>query len=148
MVCEFKKLFGYDDTLDVFGIHGVGGIVGALLTGILATSAVNPIFTDAAGTPIAVGLLEGNPGQVVNQLVGIGIAVLLAVAGTGIVLKVVDLAIGLRVSEMQELAGLDATQHGERAYVFEGVPEEASPAEPEKAAAEGINPGRLVFDVD
>lgn len=120
MVSEFKKLLGYDDTLDVFGIHGVGGICGAVLTGILATKAVNPIFTDQAGTALPVGLLDGNSFQLVNQLIGIGIAVALAVVGTILILKFVDLVIGLRVSETQEIAGLDVSQHGETAYVFEG----------------------------
>lgn len=120
MVCEVKKLLGYDDTLDVFGIHGIGGIFGAVMTGIFAVSAVNPVFKDEAGNALPVGLLEGNALQVVNQLVGIGIGIALAVGGTLVILKVVDLVIGLRVSESDETAGLDATQHGETAYVFEG----------------------------
>ena len=120
MVCEVKKRFGYDDTLDVFGIHGIGGICGALLTGVLATNTINPIFKDANGNNLPVGLIEGNWMQVVNQLVGIGIAVALAVVGTLLILKFVDLVIGLRVSESEETIGLDATQHGETAYVFEG----------------------------
>lgn len=120
MVCEVKKRFGYDDTLDVFGIHGIGGICGAVMTGILATSAINPIFKDADGNILPVGLIEGNAMQVVNQLVGIGISVVLAVVGTFLILKFVDLVIGLRVSEADEAIGLDATQHGEAAYVFEG----------------------------
>lgn len=119
MVAEVKKIFGYDDTLDVFGIHGFGGTLGALLTGILATGAVNPIFKDAVGNALPVGLLEGNAMQLVNQLAGIGIAVALAVCGTLLILKIVDLAIGLRVSETEEIVGLDATQHGETAYIFE-----------------------------
>ena len=120
MVCEIKKLLGYDDTLDVFGIHGIGGIFGAVMAGIFATSAVNPIFKDVNGNVLPVGLIEGNVMQIVNQLVGIGIGVALAVAGTLVILKVVDLLIGLRVSETEETVGLDATQHGETAYVFEG----------------------------
>lgn len=120
MVCEVKKRFGYDDTLDVFGIHGIGGIFGALMTGILATSAVNPIFKDASGNALPVGLIDGNAMQIVNQLAGIGIAVALAVVGSILILKFVDLVIGLRVSETDETVGLDATQHGETAYVFEG----------------------------
>jgi Amt family ammonium transporter len=120
MVCEVKKRFGYDDTLDVFGIHGIGGIFGAVLTGVLATSATNPIFKDANGNALPVGWIEGNAMQVVNQLAGIGIAVLLAVVGSILILKFVDLTIGLRVSESEEAVGLDATQHGETAYVFEG----------------------------
>lgn len=120
MVSEVKKRLGYDDTLDVFGIHGVGGIFGAILTGVFANSAINPIFKDASGTATAVGLIEGNAMQLVNQLIGIGISVALAIVGTLVILKVVDLVIGVRVSESEEAVGLDATQHGETAYVFEG----------------------------
>jgi ammonium transporter, Amt family len=120
MVCEVKKRFGYDDTLDVFGIHGIGGIFGAILTGIFATSAINPIFKDASGNILPVGLIEGNAMQVFYQLVGIGISVALAIVGTLVILKFVDMVIGLRVSESEETAGLDATQHGEAAYIFEG----------------------------
>ncbi|HQU85125.1 MAG TPA: ammonium transporter [Pyrinomonadaceae bacterium] len=119
MVAEVKKLFGYDDTLDVFGIHGFGGTLGAICTGLLATSVINPIFKDSAGNALPVGLMDGNSMQVVNQLIGIGIAVALAAIGTFLILKIVDLVIGVRVSENEELAGLDATQHGETAYVFE-----------------------------
>jgi Amt family ammonium transporter len=114
MVVEVKKIFGYDDTLDVFGIHGVGGAVGAIATGVFATASVNPIFKDAA-----VGLADGNASQILNQLAGILIAAALAALGTLVILKLVDLAIGLRVSKTDEIAGLDATQHGEIAYVFE-----------------------------
>jgi len=121
MVVEVKKLLGYDDTLDVFGIHGIGGAIGAVATGIFATSTINPIFKDGAGSPLPVGWIEGNAYQVVNQLAGVGIAVVLGVVGTLVILKVVDLTIGLRVSEEEELAGLDATQHGEIAYVFEST---------------------------
>src|SRR5919199_6565641 len=79
MVTEVKRRFGYDDSLDVFGVHGTGGTLGAILTGVFATSAVNPIFKDAAGRPLPVGLIDGNGGQVLNQLVGVGITVALAV---------------------------------------------------------------------
>ncbi len=120
MVCEVKKLLGYDDTLDVFGIHGIGGIVGAIMTGVFATSTINPIFKDSTGNALPVGLIEGNPMQVVYQLVGIGIAISFSVIGSIVILKVVDLVIGIRVSETDETVGLDATQHGETAYVFEG----------------------------
>jgi Amt family ammonium transporter len=124
MVAEIKHLFGYDDTLDVFGIHGFGGTLGAILTGIFANSAINPIFKDADGKPLPVGLLEGNTGQVVNQLVGIGIAVAFAAIGSLVILKFVDLIIGVRVSETEELEGLDASQHGEIGYAFvEGAKE-------------------------
>jgi Amt family ammonium transporter len=118
MVSEIKKLFGYDDTLDVFGIHGFGGALGAIMTGVFANSAINPVFKDAAGNPLPVGLLEGNSGQVLNQLIGIGVAIAFAAIGSFVILKVVDLLIGVRVSETQEIEGLDATQHGESGYVF------------------------------
>lgn len=120
MVCEVKRMLGYDDTLDVFGIHGIGGIFGALMTGIFAVSTINPIFKDARGNVLPVGLIEGNAFQIANQFVGIGIGVALAVGGTLVILKAVDLIIGLRVSETEETVGLDVTQHGETAYVFEG----------------------------
>ncbi len=132
MVVEVKKIFGYDDTLDVFGIHGVGGAVGAIATGVFATAAVNPIFKDAP-----VGLVDGNPVQIVNQAAGILIAAALSAIGTFAILKVVDLLIGLRVSEKDEIAGLDATQHGEIAYVFETS---ASPdAESQLRPARGLS---------
>ncbi|HRH46539.1 MAG TPA: hypothetical protein PKY82_33150, partial [Pyrinomonadaceae bacterium] len=118
MVAEIKHLFGYDDTLDVFGIHGFGGTLGAILTGVFATSQINPIFKDASGNPLPVGLLEGNSAQVLNQLAGIGIAIAFAAIGSFVILKVVDLLIGVRVSETAELEGLDASQHGESGYVF------------------------------
>ena len=114
MVAKVKHIFGYDDTLDAFGIHGIGGAIGAVMTGILATSVVNPIFKDAA-----VGAVDGNYMQVVNQLAGVGIAVVLSSIGTFAILKIVDLMIGLRVNESDEISGLDASQHGETAYVFD-----------------------------
>jgi Amt family ammonium transporter len=120
MVAQVKKRLGYDDTLDAFGIHGIGGTIGAIMTGVLATSFINPIFKDASGSPLPVGLIDGNGIQVFNQLIGIGIAVSLSAVGTFIVLKIVDIVIGVRVSEEQEIAGLDTTQHGEIAYAFEG----------------------------
>jgi ammonium transporter, Amt family len=127
MVCEVKKRFGYDDTLDVFGIHGIGGIFGAVLTGVFATSAVNPIFKDASGNTLPVGWIEGNGVQVVNQLIGVAITVALASIGSILILLFVDLVIGLRVSESDETAGLDASQHGETAYVFEPISENSFP---------------------
>jgi Amt family ammonium transporter len=116
MVTEVKKRFGYDDSLDAFGVHGAGGTLGAILTGVFATSAVNAVFKDAAGNPLPVGLVDGRGGQILNQLVAVGITVVLAVVGTFILLKIVDLLIGLRVSEEDEIQGLDLSQHGEDAY--------------------------------
>jgi Amt family ammonium transporter len=118
MVAKVKHIFGYDDTLDVFGIHGIGGAAGALLTGVLATSIINPIFKDAAGNTLAVGAIDGNYAQILNQLAAVGIAVVLSSIGTFGILKLVDLMIGLRVTETDEISGLDASQHGETAYVF------------------------------
>lgn len=118
MVTEVKKRLGYDDTLDVFGIHGAAGIVGAILTGILSTSEVNPIFNDSNGNPLPVGVIDGNSYQIVNQVVAVVITALIASVATYIILKIVDLVIGVRVSESHEIVGLDISQHRETAYVF------------------------------
>src|SRR5579863_1283853 len=98
-----KHTFGYDDALDTFGVHAVGGAAGALLTGVFAVS-------EYGGTH---GLIEGNPGQVLNQAIGIGCVFVYDVVVTLIILKVVDLTIGLRVSEDVEREGLDLALHGE-----------------------------------
>ena len=119
MVAKVKAKFGYDDSLDAFGVHGAGGTLGALLTGIFAVSAVNPIFKDAQGNVRASGLLEGNAPQLLNQLVGVVIAWVLAIVGTLAILKLVDVTIGLRVSEEEEVQGLDLSQHGEEGYYWE-----------------------------
>jgi Amt family ammonium transporter len=119
MVAKVKHLFGYDDSLDAFGVHGAGGTLGAVLTGIFATSVVNPIFKDASGNPTPSGLLEGNAHQLLNQLVGVVIAWVLAIVGTLIILKLVDMTIGLRVTDDDEIQGLDLSQHGEEGYYWE-----------------------------
>jgi Amt family ammonium transporter len=119
MVATVKAKFGYDDSLDAFGVHGAGGTIGALLTGVFASRAVNPVFHDAAGNPLSVGLLEGNYGQLVNQLVGVTIAWVLAIVGSLVILKICDLVIGMRVTEEHEVEGLDVTQHGEEGYNLE-----------------------------
>jgi Amt family ammonium transporter len=115
MVTKFKSIFGYDDALDAFGVHGAGGTIGALLTGVCAQMVINPIFGDGK----AVGGLDGHWGQVGNQLVGVLIAWALAGVGTIVILKVVDVTTGLRVTEEQEVEGLDITQHGEEGYNLE-----------------------------
>ena len=107
---SLKPRFGYDDALDVFGVHGIGGAWGALATGIFCTKAVNPAGND--------GLFYGNPGQVLIQATGVGAAVGLAAVGTFLILKLVSVATPLRVSEEEELAGLDLALHGEDAYNF------------------------------
>jgi ammonium transporter, Amt family len=119
MVASVKARFGYDDSLDAFGVHGAGGTLGALLTGIFAVSVVNPIFKDAQGNVLASGLIEGNVRQLFNQLVGVAISWVLAIVGTLLILKLVDMTIGLRVSEEEELQGLDLSQHGEEGYYWE-----------------------------
>jgi len=119
MVVKVKARFGYDDSLDAFGVHGAGGTLGALLTGVFAASAVNPIFKDAQGNALPSGLLEGNAHQLLNQCVGVLFAWVLAIVGTLIILKIVDATIGLRVSEEQEIEGLDLSQHGEEGYYWE-----------------------------
>jgi Amt family ammonium transporter len=119
MVAKAKARFGYDDTLDAFGVHGAGGTIGALLTGVFASSAINPIFRDSRGAVSPSGMIEGNVHQLANQLVGVLIAWVLAIVGTLVILKIVDVAVGLRVSEDQEIQGLDLSQHGEEGYYWE-----------------------------
>ena len=114
MVTRVKSWFGYDDSLDAFGVHGAGGTIGAILTGVFATKAINPIF--GAGKPT--GAADGNWHQVLNQLAGVAIAWVISIIGTLILLKLVDLVIGLRVSREHEIEGLDVTQHGEEGYDF------------------------------
>ena len=119
MVSAVKAKFGYDDSLDAFGVHGAGGTIGALLTGIFASSIINPIFKSANGTVLPSGMIEGNYHQILNQLVGVAIAWGLAIVGTLILLFIVDKVIGLRVSRESEIEGLDLTQHGEEGYLWE-----------------------------
>jgi ammonium transporter, Amt family len=94
MVAKVKARLGYDDSLDAFGVHGAGGTIGALLTGIFASSAVNPIFKNSQGAALPSGLIEGNGHQMLNQLVGVMIAWGLAIVGTLVILKVVDVVVG------------------------------------------------------
>jgi ammonium transporter, Amt family len=119
MVAIVKGKFGYDDSLDAFGVHGIGGTVGAILTGVFATSAVNAIYKDSQGNPLPSGLIDGHGGQVLNQLIAVCISWALAIVGTLVILKIVDVVIGLRVSEADEVQGLDVSQHGEEGYNFE-----------------------------
>lgn len=108
--CTWLKLkLGYDDSLDVFGVHGVGGLTGTLLLGVFAVAAVSAT-PEAPGTP---GLLEGNPGLVFTQLYGIAVTVIWSGAVTFVLLKIIGFLVPLRVTQQQELEGLDITQHGE-----------------------------------
>jgi Amt family ammonium transporter len=109
MVAFVKAKLGYDDTLDAFGIHGIGGIIGALLTGFLADPAIN-----AAGK----GLFYGNPAQVKIQLIAIGTTIGYDAVVTFLIFMVIKAVVGLRVSPDEEMAGLDQTSHGERALGY------------------------------
>jgi Amt family ammonium transporter len=117
MVFNVKKFFGYDDSLDAFGVHGVGGTMGALLTGLLASGAINAVFgKNAAGVALPTGAIDGNWHQVVNQSIGMGIGWALAIAGTLVLLFLVDKTMGMRVSAADEAQGLDLSQHNEEGY--------------------------------
>jgi Amt family ammonium transporter len=114
-----KSKLGYDDSLDVVGVHCVGGIFGALATGVFASRAVNSAGND--------GLLYGNPGLLVTQVIAVAATVAFAAIGTAIILTVLKAVMGLRVSEQEERMGLDLSQHSESAYVFTTDFEEAVP---------------------
>jgi len=117
MVTTVKNMFKYDDTLDAFGVHGAGGTLGALLTGVFATKLIND--TPINGKVIPLGLVDGHAGQILNQAAGVGISIVLAAMGTFIILKVCDALIGVRVDAGDEEQGLDLSQHGEEGYVLE-----------------------------
>jgi Amt family ammonium transporter len=117
-VTKVKIALGYDDSLDAFGVHCVGGILGALLTGIFADASINPAiastFKDAAGNAVS---LEGSMTQLIRQATAVGITLVIAVVGSFIILKIVDAVVGLRVTEEEESNGLDISLHGEEGYV-------------------------------
>jgi Amt family ammonium transporter len=110
--CNLKSKLGYDDSLDVVGVHGVGGTWGALATGLFASKAINEAGAD--------GLFFGNPGQLRTQLIAVLATYVLAVVLTWVILKIVDATVGLRVADEDEVVGLDLSQHSETAYVFGG----------------------------
>ncbi|HEV2134400.1 MAG TPA: ammonium transporter [Terracidiphilus sp.] len=114
MVFIVKSKFGYDDSLDAFGVHGAGGTLGAILTGVFATQAINPIY----GANQPTGWLDGHWAQVLNQAAGVGISWAISIIGTLVLLFIVDKIIGLRVTVEHEITGLDLTQHGEEGYDF------------------------------
>ncbi len=107
-VSVVKPRLGFDDSLDVFGVHGIGGIWGAIATGLFASTAINP----SGGT----GLFFGNPAQLGIQAIGILVTVIYAFVMTYVLLKIVDIFMGLRVSQQDEVIGLDVTQHHESGY--------------------------------
>jgi Amt family ammonium transporter len=108
-----KAKFGYDDSLDAFGVHGVGGTLGAILTGVFATRAVNDINN---GNPV--GLVDGDSRLLIGQVAAVLVSWVLAAVVTFIILKILDATMGLRVSQSQELQGLDLSQHGEEGYIL------------------------------
>jgi len=120
MVAVFKERMGYDDSLDVFGVHGAGGLTGCVLTGVFATRAVNPIFKLSSGQPAPVGLIDGHAVQVMTQLMGAGIGIVVAVAGTLLALRITEFITPLRIEEREESTGMDLALHGEEGYNFEG----------------------------
>jgi Amt family ammonium transporter len=116
---ELKHMFGYDDALDAFGVHGTGGTLGAILTGVFAVAAVNLPSAYDKGPGSKLGLLEGNGAIMINQLIAVVITWIIAVVGSVILLKIVDVLMGLRCSESEESQGLDLSQHGETGYILE-----------------------------
>jgi len=110
---KLKSTFGYDDSLDAFGVHGVGGTLGAILTGVFATRAVNNLDN---GNPL--GLIEGGNRLIMGQLAATAVTWVLAAVVTFILLKVLDATMGLRVTTQEEIQGLDLSQHGEEGYIF------------------------------
>jgi Amt family ammonium transporter len=115
-VSKLKAAFGYDDSLDAFGVHGVGGTLGALLTGFFATPDVNSAIATTYKVNGAAVSLAGGLGQFLNQLKAVAFTWALAIVATFLILKVVDAVVGLRVTEEDETLGLDISQHGEEAY--------------------------------
>jgi Amt family ammonium transporter len=123
VVCYFscsklKSKFGYDDSLDAFGVHGVGGTLGAILTGVFATRATGATASIKGIDPAtSLGLIEG--GSVIKgQIAATLVTWVLAIVGTFIILKILDATMGLRVSKNEEIQGLDFSQHGEEGYIF------------------------------
>ena len=119
MVSTVKNRFGYDDTLDAFGVHGAGGTIGAILTGVFATNLINDGLKDASGKALPLGWVDGNPHQVLNQLIAVLISWTLAIVATLIILKIVDMTVGVRASVDEEREGLDLSMHGEEGYNLE-----------------------------
>ncbi len=115
-VTKIKSVCGYDDSLDVFGVHGVGSVIGMLMLGFLASADVNPAIATTFKANGAVVSLAGSSHQFINQLIGVSFTVVLAAVGTFLIVKLVDKVIGLRVDQEDESVGLDLSQHGERAY--------------------------------
>ncbi len=118
MVAVVKAKLRYDDSLDAFGVHGIGGFAGCLLTGVFATRAINDALK-VAGQPAPLGAVDGNPGQILNQLIGAVIGIAFAVVGTLIAVKLTSLVTGFRLGAREEDQGMDLALHGEEGYNFE-----------------------------
>jgi ammonium transporter, Amt family len=119
MVVAVKAKFGYDDSLDAFGVHGAGGTLGALLTGVFATKLVNDGLKDAKGNVLPLGMIDGVGAQLGRQAVACLISWAMAIVGTLIILKICDILVGVRITKEEEIEGLDLSQHGEEGYIFE-----------------------------
>ena len=115
-VTKLKSMCKYDDSLDVFGVHGVGSTIGMLMLGFLASADVNSAIASTYTVNGQTVSLAGGMSQFMNQLKGVGLTIGLAVIGTFVILKIVDAIVGLRVAEEEETLGLDLSQHGEKAY--------------------------------
>ena len=115
-VSKLKAKFAYDDSLDVFGVHGVGSVTGMLMLGFLASAAVNPAIASTFSSHGTVVSLEGGKAQFMNQAIAVAFTAVFAGLVTFVLLKIVNALVGLRVDIEDESAGLDLTQHGERAY--------------------------------
>jgi len=113
---KLKSTFGYDDSLDAFGVHGIGGTLGAILTGVFATVQVCDPALVSDFKPV--GLIDGRPQLLIGQLVAVVVTWVFAALATFIILKVLDATMGLRVKKDAELQGLDLSQHGEEGYIF------------------------------
>lgn len=114
MVSIVKNKAGYDDALDAFGVHGIGGTVGAILTGVFATNQINDVLN---GKPL--GAIDGNAAQIWNNTLGAAIAWTLGILGTLVILKLCDAIVGIRCEPQEELEGLDLSMHGEEGYNLE-----------------------------
>ncbi|HRX80558.1 MAG TPA: ammonia channel protein, partial [Pirellulaceae bacterium] len=110
---KLKAAGGYDDSLDAFGVHGVGGTLGAVLTGVFATTQVNPGYANGVFYDPSGGM-----SVLIGQIVAVLVTFVFSIVGTFIILKILDATMGLRVSQEQETVGLDLSQHGEEGYIF------------------------------
>ncbi len=119
MVIIVKIKLGYDDSLDAFGVHGVGGLMGCLLTGVFATNQINSALKLPNGSPAPLGWVDGNAAQVLNQGIGAVIGIAFGVIGTIIALKLTGLLTTVRMEQTDEASGMDITLHGEEGYLFE-----------------------------